>query len=176
MVESRVHGCGGFTANDRHSSFTSRPRTCGYPLSTIHYQLVRGLLRQQREGQADEEGGYQGAEEELQGGDSSFAELALEDGLAGGVGGIGDDGEASADDGAGDDGIAERIREAGDEGGEIGDGGVVVEGSEDGGADHEGPAREAAEDGGDPPLLAAAVEDEGGEEKADEEGAAQLDG
>ncbi len=103
-------------------------------------------------------------------------EEACEDGLAGGVGGVGDDSEAAAGHGAGDDGVFHVVVEFRDEGGEVGDGGIVVKGGEGHGAEHEGGFAETPEHGADPPLLEAAVDDEAGEEESDEDGGAELEG
>ena len=60
--------------------------------------------------------------------------------------------------------------------GEIGDGGVIVEGGENGGANHEEPfVVDGGEEDRDPPALAAAVDDESRQEEADKNWALHID-
>ncbi len=90
-----------------------------------------------------------------------------------GIGRIGDHGQAAAGHRAGDHRVFGAEREVMHLGGEIGDGGVVVEGGEDRRAEHEHLVGQRRDHRGDPPSLAAAVNHQAREEKADQHGAAQ---
>src|SRR5262245_26867431 len=101
--------------------------------------------------------------------------MPRKDRLARGVGGVRDHGEDAARHGAVQDRVARGVAEAGYERREVGDEGVVVEGSEERGAEVERYRSEPREHGRDPPSLQPAVDDEPGEEEPDEERRPEVD-
>src|SRR5690606_37762269 len=107
--------------------------------------------------------------------DAGGAEAALEDAEAGGVGGGGDDREAAAGYGAGQQRVLRAFAEPFDLRAEEGQGGVVGERRETGGAEAERRLAHAGERRLHPPGLQRPERDQAHQEVADEQRLAQLE-
>ena len=100
--------------------------------------------RQEHEGKTDNDGGDKRAEKELQWADASIFKLRLQDRLTCGVGRVGDDGQTATGNGAGDDGEFQLLGKSRNQCCEVGDGGVVIERSQDDRSDHQRPSAQIA--------------------------------